>query len=101
VFYGTEGAIYIKGHYGSGQLYVWGKDKCWNELPLPKDIVAGQPTVDGETERCWHYLAKEFVKDIQGETVEPYPTFKEGSQYQQIIDLIRKNDNWTDVRNLA
>lgn len=24
VFYGTEGAIYIKGHYGSGNLYVCG-----------------------------------------------------------------------------
>ena len=101
VFYGTEGAIYIKGHYGSGQLYLWGKCKTWEELPVPQDITAAQPDVDGETERCWHYLAREFVQDIQGEAVEAYPTFKEGSQYQQIIDVIRKNENWTDVTTLV
>jgi predicted dehydrogenase len=101
VFYGRDGAIYIKGHYGSGQLYLWGNRKQWEELPLPQEIAAGVPDVDGETEQCWHYLAREFVKDIRGEAVEPYPTFREGSQYQQIIDLIRKNDNWTDVSRLA
>ena len=101
VFYGKEGAIYIKGHYGSGQLYLWGKSKKWEELPLPQDIAASVPDVDGETEQCWHYLAREFVRDIRGEAVEPYPTFREGSQYQQLIDLIRKNDNWTDVSDLA
>ncbi|WP_323770961.1 Gfo/Idh/MocA family oxidoreductase [Antarctobacter sp.] len=101
VFYGTHGAIYIKGHYGSGQLYLWGKDKTWNALALPDEIVASVPDVAGETEQCWHYLACEFVRDIQGQPVEPYPTFRQGSQYQQIIDLIRKTDRWTDVSDLA
>lgn len=59
------------------------------------------PEVEGETEQCWHYLAREFVKDIKGENVEPYPTFREGSQYQQIIDLIRRNDGLTDVSGLS
>lgn len=97
VFYGNKGAIYIKGHYGSGQLYFWCKNKQWEELPIPQDISATIPEVDGETEQCWHYLAREFVRDICGETVEPYPSFREGSQYQQLIDLIRMNRNWTDV----
>ena len=101
VFYGKEGAIYIKGHYGSGQLYLRGKNQKWEELAVPQDIAATIPDVEGETERCWHYLAREFVKDICGEAVEPYPTFKEGSQYQQLIDVIRKNGNWTDVTHLA
>ncbi|WP_245924815.1 Gfo/Idh/MocA family protein [Aliiruegeria haliotis] len=101
VFYGRDGAIYIKGHYGSGQLYHYGKDRSWTALPLPQEIADSIPQVDGETEKCWHYLAREFVRDIRGETVEPYPTFRQGSQYQQLIDLIRKNDNWTDVSRLA
>ncbi|MGR3592362.1 MAG: Gfo/Idh/MocA family protein [Limimaricola soesokkakensis] len=100
VFYGTKGAIYIKGHYGSGQLYLH-ENKAWRELPLPGDIAAAVPDVRGETEQCWHYLAREFVRDIRGKAVEPYPTFREGSQYQQVIDLIRKNDSWTDVTGLA
>lgn len=97
VFYGRDGAIYLKGHYGTGQLFHWGKRKAWEELPLPPDIAAAVPDVTGETEQCWHYLAREFVKDVRGEAVEPYPTFREGSQYQQIIDVVRNNAGWTDV----
>lgn len=101
VFYGTTGAIHLKGHYGSGQLSHYGNDKQWQEIPLPESINTTMPDVKGDTELCWHYLVREFVKDIRGETVEPYPTFKEGSQYQQLIDIIRKNDNWTDVTHLS
>lgn len=97
VFYGTKGALYLKGHYGSGQLYHWGDDKTWDPLPLPDDIRTATPDVVGETEQCWHILARAFVADIRGETVAPYPTFREGSQYQQLIDLIRTSETWTDV----
>lgn len=100
VFYGTKGAIFIEGHYGMGPLYLYGENKTWNELPIPKEIADNQPNIEGDTERNWHYLVREFVKDIHGEKVAPYQSFKEGSLYQQLIDIIRKNDNWTDVRHL-
>jgi len=99
-FYGSTGAIYIKGHYGSGPLYLYGKDKNWNEVPLPTDIAANIPDVSGDTERNWRYLIRDFVKDINGETVPPYQTFKQGAQYQQLIDIIRQNGTWVDVRHL-
>lgn len=93
VFYGSQGAIYLKGHYGSGQLYLrGGQDQSWVALPVPAEIAATIPKVEGETERCWHYLAREFVRDIQGEAVEPYPTFKQGCEYQQLIDRIRQDN---------
>ncbi len=100
VFYGTQGAIYLQGHYGSGQLSHYGSDKQWTNLPLPEHIAASTPNVPGETEQCWHYMINEFLRDIRGETVAPYPTFTQGSQYQQFIDLIRRNANWTDVTKL-
>ena len=100
VFYGSAGAIYIKGHYGSGPLYLYGADKEWQELDLPAEIAADVPEVEGDTERNWCYLIRELVRDIQGETVAPYQTFKEGSQYQQLIDIIRQNGNWIDVSHL-
>jgi len=100
VFYGTKGAIYIKGHYGMGPLYFWDENKEWKELPLPQSIIDDQPKVEGDTERNWHYLAREFVNDIKGKPFMRYQTFEEGSLYQQLIDLIRKNNNWTDVRHL-
>ena len=99
-FYGSKGSIYIKGHYGSGPLYLYGPEKAWNEIKLPADIAANIPDVEGDTERNWRYLIRELVKDIQGEDVAPYQSFKEGSQYQQLIDIIRQNDSWTDVRHL-
>jgi len=99
-FYGSTGTIYIKGHYGSGPLYLFSKNKSWEEIKLPADIAADIPNVKGDTERNWRYLIREFVKDINGETVEPYQSFKQGAQYQQLIDIIRRNDNWVDVRHL-
>jgi len=101
VFYGSAGAIYIKGHYGSGPLYRYDGNGEWQEIPLPGEIASKMPDVEGDTERNWAYLVREFVKDIQGVPVEPYPTFREGSRYQQIIDLIRKNDRWVDVTHLV
>jgi len=99
-FYGSEGAIYIKGHYGGGPLYLYGADKEWQEVKLPADIVADVPDIEGDTERNWQYLINLFMKDISGESVAPYQTFKEGSQYQQLIDIIRKNESWVDVSHL-
>jgi len=109
-FYGSEGTIYIKGHYGSGPLYLYGAanktweegaaNKTWEEVKLPAEIAADVPDVDGDTERNWRYLIRELVKDIQGEDASTYQTFKEGAQYQQLIDIIRRNDNWVDVRHL-
>jgi len=87
-FYGSKGAIYIKGHYGSGPLYLYGANKNWVETPLPADIAADVPNIDGDTERNWRYLIRKFVKDIQGETVEPYQGFKEGAQYQRLIEAV-------------
>ncbi len=99
-FYGSEGSIYIKGHYGSGPLYLHDDGKEWREVPLPDAIASSVPDIADDTQRNWTYLASEFVKDIQGTPVAPYQTFKDGSLYQQIIDVIRKNDRWVDVRHL-
>lgn len=98
-FYGSEGALYIKGHYGSGPLFLFDKSREWREIPLPEEIASSVPDIADDTLRNWTYLIREFIKDIEGMPFEPYPTFREGSQYQQIIDLIRRNDRWVDVRN--
>lgn len=100
VFYGSKGAIYIKGHYGSGPLYLYGDNHEWIELPLPDEIAVNIPEVDGDTERNWRYLIRELIKDINAEPVASYQTFKEGSQYQKLIDIIRENNHLVDVSQL-
>ena len=106
VFYGSKGAIYIKGHYGGGPLYLnegdtggWDGGE-WREVALPAEIAADVPSIEGDTERNWRYLIREMVKDINGESVAAYQTFKEGSQYQKLIDIIRENGSWIDVSHL-
>ena len=100
VIYGSEGAIYIKGHYGAGPLYLYDNSQGWQEKPLPNSIAATVPDIEDDTPSHWPYLIREFIKDIKGLPYEPYPTFREGSHYQQIIDLIRTNDRWVDVTHL-
>ncbi|WP_417880903.1 Gfo/Idh/MocA family protein [Vibrio sp.] len=39
----------------------------------------------------------ENILAVQGENIEPYQGFKEGAEYQQIIDHIRKNDRWLNL----
>lgn len=97
VFYGSEGAIYIKGHYGDGPLYLYGQDQTWHEMPLPDEVASSVPDIEDDTLRNWAYLAREFVRDIEGHPFEPYQTFREGCQYQRIIDLLRKNDRWVSL----
>lgn len=99
-FYGSKGAIYIKGHYGDGPLYLYGADKQWTQTLLPADIAANLPDVAGDTERNWRYLIREFVRDIEGQDVPPYQGFKEGALYQRLIDLIRENGDWINVKGL-
>lgn len=101
VFYGSKGAIRLAGHYGSGPLHHYTTDKGWRDLPLPDDIAASVPKVDGDTERNWRSLIAALIADIRGEDCGPYQTFREGAQYQNLIDIIRRNDGWTDVRALA
>ena len=98
--YGSKGAIYIKGHYGAGPLYLFDDSGQWQETPLPDEVHRSVPEIKDDTQRNWTYLIREFVKDIEGVPFEPYPTFREGALYQQIIDLIRKNDRWVDVGHL-
>ncbi len=96
VIYGTEGAIYLKGHYGSGPLLLHDGSE-WVEQPTPADLAGTVPEGLGETEQCWHVLADHFIRDMRGEDVRPYPTFAQGAQYQQIIDIIRNAQGWADA----
>ena len=101
VFYGSKGAIYIKGHYGSGPLHLSLKQGEWIEQATPQSIKDSLPDIKDDTQRNWTILATKFVQDINGEPFEPYQTFKEGSRYQQLIELIQTQDAFTDVSKIG
>ncbi len=100
VFYGSEGAIYIEGHYAGGPLHLKTPNGDWQQQTLPDDIAQDIPDIAGDTERNWQYLIREFVNDISGKPTSHYQTFQEGSAYQRLIDIIRSNDKWVDVSDL-
>ncbi|MEM8857103.1 MAG: Gfo/Idh/MocA family oxidoreductase [Chloroflexota bacterium] len=94
--YGSKSAIYIKGYYGTGPLFVY-KNGDWNEVPVPDHIMVDQPNIEDHTQRNWNILMRHFAADIRGEAHEPYQTFADGALYQQIIDHIRAGDGWHDL----
>ncbi|MDC7218311.1 MAG: Gfo/Idh/MocA family oxidoreductase [Spirochaetales bacterium] len=101
VFYGSKGSLYIKGHYGHGPIYVQkGRDE-WEELSLPASYKSAQPDIEDDTLRNWAILADLFVADIEGRSTESYQTFREGWLYQEIIDIIRKENHETDLEKFS
>ncbi len=98
-FYGDEAAIYIKGHYAQGPLYLCPRGGEWQEIPVPAHITATLPNIEDDTQRNWTQLAREFVADIHGQGKTEYQTFKDGWIYQEVIEAIRMGQGWVDVPN--
>lgn len=96
IFYGSEAAIYIEGHYGHGPLYIHPYRGEWQQLSLPDHIGAHQPEIADDTQRNWTILAHDFVADIRGVGSSAYQTFRDGWIYQEVIDAVRNNSNWTE-----
>jgi len=94
VFYGSEGAIYIKGHYGGGQLYLSKNQGEWQQIDTSESITSQQPDVADDTLRSWIVLAQKLVDDLEGKPVEAYQGFKDGWEYQEIIESIRAEEPW-------
>jgi predicted dehydrogenase len=98
-FYGDEAAIFIKGHYAQGALYLRLRNGEWQEIPLPTHITDTLPNIEDDTQRNWPQLAREFVADIRGQEKTEYQTFKDGWIYQAVIEAIRAGQGWVDVPN--
>lgn len=96
-FYGSEGAIYIKGAYAQGPLSVKSRSGGWEQVDVPKSITDALADIKNDTQRNWTRLAELFVGDIRGETVEPYQTFRNGWIYQSTIDAIRDGKGWVTL----
>lgn len=96
-FYGSEGAIYIEGHYGHGPLFLRPSRGEWVEIPIPQHISANQPRIADDTQRNWNILAQEFAADIRGEGYTSYQTFRDGWLYQEIIAAVRAGNGWTEI----
>ena len=96
-FYGDKAAIYIKGHYAQGPLYLCPRGDEWQEIPLPAHITDALPNIEDDTQRNWTQMAREFVADIRGQGKTGYQTFQDGWIYQEVIEAIRVGQGGGDV----
>ena len=96
-FYGREGAIYIKGWYAQGPLFLSTGRREWNQIDMPAAITNSLPAIEDDTQRNWTQLAREFVADIRGQGASPYQTFRDGWIYQEIVEAVRADRQWTEI----
>lgn len=96
-FYGRDGAIYIKGWYAQGPLYLSTGRGEWVQIDMPDAITDSLPAIEDDTQRNWTQLAREFVADIQGRGPSNYPSFKDGWIYQEIVDAVRADRHWSEI----
>ena len=64
----------------------------------PDAITASLPAIEDNTQRNWTQLAREFVADIQGEGNAGYQTFRDGWIFQEVIDVARAANGWTEIK---
>jgi len=102
--YGTEGSLHYNWSIDDGTSgarlrplisRVSFSSQDWHEEPVPDRIFDRLPRVAHALHRDWAALATEFVADIEGRPHEPYPTFREGWIYQEIVDVVRAGKGWT------
>jgi predicted dehydrogenase len=95
--HGGDGALFIEGSYCQGGLFLKKRGGPWEPLELPEEIRKRLPEVEGDTERNWAALAREFVADLTGRGHEPYLTFRDGWIHQQVIDAVRASSGWRRI----
>lgn len=95
--YGDEGVLHVGGAYATGSVRLKQGAGEWEDVPVPASITAALPNIADDTQRNWTQLARDFVRDIRGEPVEPYLTFREGWLFQEIIDCARCAEGWLEI----
>ncbi len=104
--YGDEGSLHYnwKVDLGAGgprvqpfvSRAVFGSEE-WHDEMVPERIVGGLPQIANGLHRDWAALARALVADIGGESHEPYPTFREGWIYQEIVQAVREGHGWATI----
>ena len=69
----------------------------WVQIERPDSITDSLPIIEDDTQRNWTQLAREFVADIQGKGTSGYPSFKDGWIYQEIVDAVRADRQWSEI----
>lgn len=96
--YGTKGTLVITGS-GDAKL-IHHRDvlrEGWHQLSIPPVDEPGWLATDSNEQHNWKAVVRRFVADIRGQARSFYPTFDDGCEASEIIEIIRGGAGWTAV----
>jgi predicted dehydrogenase len=96
--YGTKGTLVMAG--GGDAKVILHHDAArdgWHQLTMPAENEPGWLATDSNEQRNWKAVVRRFVADIRGEPTSFYPTFVDGCEASEIIDIVRGRAGWSPV----
>jgi predicted dehydrogenase len=96
--HGTKGTLAIIG--GGDAKAILLRDVTrddWLEVPVPPVAESWWLATDSNEQHNWKAVARRFVADIRGEAQAFYPTFDDGWEASEIIDIVRGGAGWTAI----
>lgn len=69
----------------------------WHQLSIPPVDEPGWLATDSNEQRNWKAAVRRFVADIRGQATSFYPTFEDGCEASEIIEIVRNGAGWTPV----
>ena len=96
--YGAKGTSVIAGG-GNAEVILHrnAAREGWHQLIMPAENEPGWLATDSNEQRNWKAVVRRFVADIRAEPTSFYPTFVDGCEASEIIDIVRGRAGWSPV----
>lgn len=98
LLHGTSGTLAIKGSGNGKEIHIQQSEgRDWHPV-APAALVPGWVASASNEQNNWNTAFRNFVADVRGEEHSFYPTFEDGCQASEIIDIIRAGAGWTQIQ---
>lgn len=96
--YGTKGTLLITGSGDAKTILHRDVNRDgWHQIAVPQVSEPWWISTDSNEQHNWKATAQRFTADIRGMPHGFYPTFDDGYEASEIIDIIREGGQWTPV----
>lgn len=100
-FHGERGTLYlINPDHNFTIQHFDAEAGSWNELKIPQTIMDALPQIEDRVQQQWHQFFKEFVADVSGAGYSGYPTFRDGWEAVEVMEIVRGGKSWTSLPQL-
>jgi predicted dehydrogenase len=96
--YGTEGTLIVTGGGNAkGIQHKPRNDTNWRKVEVPPSVEHGWAASQSNEQNNWNVVLGRFAADVRAERSSFYPTFEDGCEASEIIDLIRAGAGWSPI----